>query len=214
MNKTLDSRHRPLLVLVLIGLLLMFGSAGKYWLEHPSLVMHRPQAEAEKTVPNNSAMSGMSGISENMVKLMQRLQENPADKDALLNLAEYFMHQEDWNRAEQFAMRAVATAPSDPQPLYTLGIIQHRLERHAEAAANLRQALLAGENPSIRYSLGLLTAWYLDKKEEGLLELQKVVDNPSAPAEVKQSTQAEIAKIKEAISQKAPSKQENSKETK
>ena len=91
-------------------------------------------------------------------------------------------------------------SPSDPaasRPLYLLGIIQHNQNRHAEAAASLRKALASGEDASIRYSLGLLAAYYLDKPEEGLAELRKAADNPAASPELKASAREEMEKLRE-----------------
>lgn len=195
--------------IVLAGLALMFFSAAGYLADHPSLTVHTSGQEAAAPAeagapataapPAGMASSGMpgAGMPDGVIEFMRRLQQNPTDQEALLSLAEHFVHSEDWIRAETFALRATAANPNASRPLYLLGIIQHNQNRHAEAADSLRKALASGEDASIRYSLGLLTAYYLDKPEEGLAELQKAADNPAASPELRASAQEEMEKLRE-----------------
>ncbi len=205
-------RH-GLLVMLLGGLLLMLFSALAYFTAHPSLTKYSTPHEhvmqdetsqtAAMTIGKTSPSSPEEGAprhtasQDGVIKLMQQLQQNPADEKTLLELAEHFMHLQDWVKAETFALRAAAAVPGSPRPLYALGIIQHNMERHAEAAASLRKALTFGEDPSIRYSLGLLCAYYLNDVEEGLSELEKVTANPSSSPELKSAAKKEAAKLKE-----------------
>ena len=129
--------------------------------------------------------------------LMQKLQKNPTDLEALVGLTEHFMHTQDWQRAETFALRAVVAAPNETQPLYMLGIIQHSQNRNAEAAASLEKVVAAREDPSVRYSLGILYAYYLEQPDKGLEQLQKALDNPNTPADLKKAVAEEVTKIKE-----------------
>ncbi|MFR4118012.1 MAG: tetratricopeptide repeat protein, partial [Bilophila wadsworthia] len=108
-----------------------------------------------------------------VMALMQKLQKNPTDLEALVGLTEHFMHTQDWQRAETFALRAVVAAPNETQPLYMLGIIQHSQNRNAEAAASLEKVVAAREDPSVRYSLGILYAYYLEQPDKGLEQLQR-----------------------------------------
>lgn len=54
-----------------------------------------------------------------------------------------------------------------------LGIIQHSQNRNAEAAASLEKVVAAREDPSVRYSLGILYAYYLEQPDKGLEQLQR-----------------------------------------
>lgn len=107
------------------------------------------------------------------------------------------MHTQDWQRAETFALRAVVAAPNETQPLYMLGIIQHSQNRNAEAAASLEKVVAAKEDPSVRYSLGILYAYYLDQPDKGLEQLQKALDDPNTPADLKKAVAEEVTKIRE-----------------
>lgn len=212
--------RRCLLGIVLAGLALMFVSAARYLVEHPSLTVHSQAAEREAaeapasagttpaggaaTPPAGMTGAGMASMPDGVVAFMRRLQQNPTDQEALLSLAEHFMHSEDWPRAESFALRAVVAAPNASRPLYLLGIIQHSQNRHAEAADSLRKALASGEDASIRYSLGLLNAYYLDKPEEGLADLRKAAANPAASAELKAAAAREVEKLAEHLRHAQP----------
>lgn len=81
----------------------------------------------------------------------------------------------------------MVAAPNETQPLYMLGIIQHSQNRNAEAAASLEKVVAAKEDPSVRYSLGILYAYYLEQPDKGLEQLQKALDNPNTPADLKKA---------------------------
>ena len=91
----------------------------------------------------------------------------------------------------------MVAAPNETQPLYMLGIIQHSQNRNAEAAASLEKVVAAKEDPSVRYSLGILYAYYLEQPDKGLEQLQKALDNPNTPADLKKAVSEEVTKIKE-----------------
>ena len=91
----------------------------------------------------------------------------------------------------------MVAAPNETQPLYMLGIIQHSQNRNAEAAASLEKVVAAKEDPSVRYSLGILYAYYLEQPDKGLEQLQKALDNPNTPADLKKAVAEEVTKIKE-----------------
>lgn len=198
------SGRKPLLAAIGLGLLLMLGSAASYVSENPSLIRHqsRPAGGETSAAAGPSASAGQNAAmpdaaaQDGVMRLMQRLQQNPQDQEALISLTEHFMHLQDWSRAETFVLRALMAAPGAHKPQYLLGVIQHNQNRHGEAAVSLEKALAGQEDPSIRYSLGILYAYYLEKPEQGIAELQKALDNPTAPANLKKAVQDEIEKIK------------------
>ena len=146
-------------------------------------------------MPTSAGMD--EATQQGVMALMQKLQKNPTDLEALVGLTEHFMHTQDWQRAETFALRAVVAAPNETQPLYMLGIIQHSQNRNPEAAASLEKVVAAKEDPSVRYSLGILYAYYLEQPDKGLEQLQKALDNPNTPADLKKAVAEEVTKIKE-----------------
>ena len=201
-DQTLGKSPRSILLLLAAGLALMLVSTLSYLSSNPSLVAHTgagsaaPQsAPAGQQMPTSAGMD--DATQQRIMALMQKLQQNPTDLEALTGLAEHFMHTQDWQKAETFALRAVVAAPNETQPLYMLGIIQHNQDRHAEAAASLEKVVSVRDDPSVRYSLGILYAYYLNQPDKGLEQLQKALDNPAAPDDLKKAVAKEMDQIKE-----------------
>ena len=83
-------------------------------------------------MPTSAGMD--EATQQGVMALMQKLQKNPTDLEALVGLTEHFMHTQDWQRAETFALRAVVAAPNETQPLYMLGIIQNSRTRASSSS--------------------------------------------------------------------------------
>ncbi len=192
MNKQGKTRH-AILLLMGSGLGLILAAALSYFVENPQMVQHTLSARAssqQEAAPQGTVPDGV-------MELMQRLQGNPNDMDALTALAQHFMHTQEWDKAETFALRAALSAPNDPRPLHTLGIIQHSTGRNAEAASSLEKALALKFDPSISYSLGILYAYYLNNPDKGLSYLHKVLEHPESPADLKNLVLTDIKKVEE-----------------
>ena len=205
-DQTFGKNRRSILLLIGAGLLVMLVSTLAYLAANPGLVSHATTGTqaAETSAPQAPAATGAgmgAGMDEaaqqGVMALMQKIQKNPTDLEALVGLAEHFMHSQDWQRAETFALRAVVAAPNETQPLYMLGIIQHNQNRHAEAAASLEKVVAAKDDASVRYSLGILYAYYLEQPDKGIEHLKKALTIPSIPADLKKAVEEEITKVQE-----------------
>ncbi len=188
--------RRSILLLMGCGLGLILAAAFSYFAKNPQMVQHTPSG---MTVSESSQAtdSRQAQVPDGVVSLMRRLQDNPNDMDALTALAQHFLHTEEWDKAETFALRAALSAPNDPRPLHTLGIIQHSMGRNAEAASSLEKALALRFDPSICYSLGILHAYYLNDPEKGLEYLQRVLNDPNCPNDLKNSVLVDMKKVEE-----------------
>ena len=188
-DQTFGKNRRSILLLITAGLVLMLVSTLSYFSANPGLVSHTTTG-TQAAAPSGQQMPTSAGMDEatqqGVMALMQKLQKNPTDLEALVGLTEHFMHTQDWQRAETFALRAVVA-----------GIIQPSQNRNAEAAASLEKVVAAREDPSVRYSLGILYAYYLEQPDKGLEQLQKALDNPNTPADLKKAVAEEVTKIKE-----------------
>ena len=196
MNRQDGKTRRIILLLMGSGLGLILAAALSYFVDNPGMVQHTTQQMTASSV-SNPTPSRQEQIPDGVVNLMRRLQDNPNDMDALTALAQHFMHTQEWDKAETFALRAVLSAPNDPHPLHTLGIIQHSTGRNAEAAASLEKALALRFDPSICYSLGILHAYYLNNPDRGLSYLHKVLDAPESPNELKSLVLDDIKRVEE-----------------
>ena len=203
-DQTFAKNRRLILLLALAGLVVMFISTASYFASNPGLVAHTTtgsQATPASGQPQQAPAQAAPGMDEaaqqGVMLLMQKLQKNPTDIEALTGLTEHFMHTQDWQRAETFALRAVVAAPNETQPLYMLGIIQHNQNRHAEAAASLEKVVAAKDDPSVHYSLGILYAYYLDQPAKGLEHLRKALAAPEISPDLKKGVEDEIKAIQE-----------------
>ena len=199
-DKTFTSNRRAVLIVVAVAILVLLASTLSYFAENPSLVSHNTVGSAAPSASPANGTPSAEGMNEatqqHIMALMQKLQQNPTDLEALIGLAEHFMGMQEWQKAETFALRAVVAAPNETQPLYMLGIIQHSQNRNAEAAASLEKVVAAKDEPSVRYSLGILYAYYLNQPDKGLEHLQKALANPAAPDDLKKAIADEIGNIK------------------
>ncbi len=198
-DKTFTSSRRAILIVVAVAILVLLASTLSYFAENPSLVSHNTvgsAAPSESPSGTPSAEGMNEATQQHIMALMQKLQQNPTDLEALIGLAEHFMGMQEWQKAETFALRAVVAAPNETQPLYMLGIIQHSQNRNAEAAASLEKVVAAKDDPSVRYSLGILYAYYLNQPDKGLEHLQKALATPAAPDDLKKAIADEIGNIK------------------
>ena len=169
---------------------LLFLTAVGYRFLHPDMLTPLPPPR-ENAAQRPQADSVMAGVS----ALMQRLQANPQDTGALISLSEHFLHLEEWTSAEQFARRAATADPGDMKPHYLLSVALHGLGKHAEAAASLEQALAIKDDPALRYSLGILYAYYLNDKAKAAEQLRKGLADPAVSGQLKKDLQEELTKL-------------------
>ena len=154
----------------------------------PGLVS-RPAARAPEAAPG-----AMGAIGE----LMRMATANPGDKKILIRLAENLMALGEWRAAENFAQKAMAIGGKenpDARALYLYALIQHNLGRNDQAAELLEKLLEKEDNPSARYSLGILYAHYLKRPADGVREFQKGIENPAASQSLKDAMLGELDKL-------------------
>ncbi len=167
---------------ITLGIILMFGAALKERIVNPSLIQqNEPNAASE-----GNQMSPLIG------QLMQEIQQNPNDASKMLHLAHVLIEEEQWDAAENFIHRVLEMAPNTAQAHYLHGIVLNKAERNAEAAESLEQVLALEERASARYSLAILYIHYLNKKDKGIMHLQKGIEHPDTTAELKAAMQEEL----------------------
>ena len=117
-DQTFGKNRRSILLLITAGLVLMLVSTLSYFSANPGLVSHTTTG-TQAAAPSGQQMPTSAGMDEatqqGVMALMQKLQKNPTDLEALVGLTEHFMHTQDWQRAETFALRAVVAAPNETQ---------------------------------------------------------------------------------------------------
>lgn len=192
---------------VMLGLVAMVGSALVYFASHPDLILHQSPPQASMAAGMTGVDDGAAGMPQGMdqaqmnglMALMQRLEKDPNDLEALSNLAGHFLHLEDYPRAESFALRAVMAAKGADaaMPLYMLSMTQHSQGRHKEAAESLQKSLAAKDDAETRYSLGILYRYFLKDDAKGRAELEKVLAAPGVTDALKQQVEQELGRSPE-----------------
>jgi Flp pilus assembly protein TadD len=176
-------------------LLLLFGAGIAYRLSHPGMLSPVPAPDVRQTA-GASVSSAYSG-GDDTDAFMQRLRQDPRDVEALLALAGQFLAREDWSAAETFARRAVAVAPDNARPHYLLALALHGRKREQEAAASLEQALALGDDPGMRYSLGVLYAYYLHDAARAAEQFRRGLAAPEIDGKLREELRMELDKLPE-----------------
>ena len=180
---------RVLVVLVGLGLAAMLATSLLEQASHVSVREVAPQHQHSEAA--QQGMGNMPGMGE-IGSLMEQAAKDPNNPALLTRMAESLMHSQNWDAAATFAQRAIAVSPTDPHPLYLLGIIRHSQGRHQEAAAILEQVLQLKADPSVRYSLGVLYLHYLRDSKRGLAYLSEALHDPATSKELAQAIRKEL----------------------
>lgn len=179
--------HRLIMLVLLAGLLLMLGTTVWQRIQQPELVQQVAHTPAQHSQEEVSAVG----------RLMEQVSRNPTDMDSLLALVNALVKMENWDVAENFARRAIELDAKDPRPLHLLGVIQHNTGRHADAAQTLEAVIALRDDPSVRYSLGVLYIYYLNDKERGLAQLRAGLSLPDVSDSLKKHLQSELNKAEQ-----------------
>lgn len=179
--------QKAILVFVSLGLVVMLAISFMDRLRNPDLV------EPSRGAGGMGQAQG-EGMNPDIAKLMEHLRENPNDVTALLHLSEHLVNDQNWPAAETFISRAVVADPSNSQPMYLLGVVQHNLGKHKEAAESLERVLSLKDEASVRYSLGVLYLYYLNDTANGVKHLSAGLNDPKAPESLKKSLREELEK--------------------
>lgn len=178
---------RIIIVVLGLGLAVMLAASLKERFENP----HLSVAVEPRPVMSDAAGADAQSIG----ALMRKVAANPQDVDALVHLVEHLVAAQNWQAAETFAQRAVALDSANPAPLYLLGVILHNQERHKEAAETLESVLKLKDEASVRYSLGVLYAYFLQEPAKGREHLAAGLADPAGSEELKASIRQELEKI-------------------
>jgi tetratricopeptide (TPR) repeat protein len=193
-------------VILIIGLTLavMFLTSFLYRTMKPDLLVERraaPQTETSagtqgqgEGMPQDMPPAMQEAMQQEIGKLMRKMQENPEDVATLLELANYFMNMQSWDKAQVFLNNAVVLKPADIEILYRLGICSFQLEQPAEAAGYFEQIVaLEPEHAHALYNLGVLYKHYLDKPDEAKKLFTDLVAIADAPQDLLDAGQKELA---------------------
>lgn len=187
----MTASRRLLILMLAFGLLAILAASLYQRFANPSLTVSRISGAGQ---PQN----GMAVIGQ----LMEQAAANPRDQELLLRLVEQLMAIGQWQSAENFAQRALALDPENSpngRAMYLLAVIHHNQGRHKEAAELLEKLLAKDENPSARYSLGVLYLHFLHEPQAGIAQLEKGLQVHSLSPSLAAAMQEELTKAKAAF---------------
>ena len=175
-----------LAVMLLVSLAYRLGS-------HPlTRTAAAPTVASAPTMPpaGASAASGTGGDAgaatpeqAATIAAMQKLQADPNDVDALLELADLFMRQNSPESAQGFINRALVAAPGDA-----------RQGKYPEAAEAMTRSLRLQDNPTVRYSLAVVYRYHLNDEAKAKEQLEAARANPDLPPDLRALVEQELAK--------------------
>ena len=186
-----------LAVMLLVSLAYRLGS-------HPlTRTAAAPTVASAPTMPpaGASAASGTGGDAgaatpkqAATIAAMQKLQADPNDVDALLELADLFMRQNSPESAQGFINRALVAAPGDARPSYYQGVLDARQGKYPEAAEAMTRSLRLQDNPTVRYSLAVVYRYHLNDDAKAKEQLEAARANPDLPPDLRALVEQELAK--------------------
>ena len=157
----------PVVVLVGICLLGLTLSTVYYRATHPFLDVRELK----------SSRNAEKGPMADITKLMQRVEADPQDVEALRALGNAFMHMKGWDRAIMFWDRALAIEPHDAMALNQKGVSLFQKQDYTAAAVTFEKLLkLKEDNVYALFNLGILYRHFLGDTRLGEEYLQKIIE--------------------------------------
>lgn len=194
-----------LLLFLLTALLSMFAASFQGFMQSPvpvSSANGRGGMEAGAIPPEPLGIAGLpdGGASlaltekqaDELSELMRRLQANPQDTEALLEIGETFLMGQDWARAQVFLARAVASAPEDSRPRYMIGICLYQQGKMPEAAAAFEKLLSLKEDPAVQYNLAVIYKYHLNERDKAKELFNKIIASPEADLDTIEMAKKEL----------------------
>ncbi len=192
----LASSRKIVLAFISVALLCMLGVSLMQRLAGEPLVI-QGAASGGNSGASMPADDPMAAMMSEIGKHMEELKEDPQNFDLLVHTADLLVQSQQWESAESFLRRAIALDASKAQPHYLLGIALHNAEKHAEAAASLEKVIAINNDPSARYSLGVLYAYYLDDVSRAQEHWEKALTETAMAPELRVAIEDELKKIAE-----------------
>ncbi len=193
-NRPNSLAARAAIILLAAGFAAILCASLVYRFSHPDLTVNRfaMSAQSGPAPAINSEDMGAIG------QLMQQVSKNPHDEKAILRLVESLMAMGQWDSAENFAQKAMAlerSGDNHTRATYLLALIHHNKGEHEQAAELLEKMLETAENPSARYSLGILYSYYLNDPARGIVNLRKGLEAPELAPALADAMRSELEKL-------------------
>lgn len=171
-------------IFLICGCLLMFGTY--VWFTMDKGKEHTHVKVEEETV------------NADIVALMQKIQEDPENAEALRDLGLLFISTQDWARAEYFLKQSTAFDPYNASTLSYLGLAQYRLQNYPAAALTLEMSLTHGKTAEALFNLGTIQVYKLGAPEKGKALFEELLTLEKGSEQLKSLAQKELEKLAQA----------------
>lgn len=203
MSRTHVSTPSFLPLLILLCLLAMFAASFQSLMLKPTgnnaahgnagAAAVATATEGIGTLPEGgSSLDLTEKQADELTVLMKKLQTNPNDADALMEIGDTFLMAGDWQRADVFLTRAVLSRPGDIRPRYMLGISQYQQKKMDDAAGTFEELLTIKEDPAALYNLAIIYKYHLNNRSRASELLQKILDSSEADVDTVEKSKKEM----------------------
>ena len=131
---------------------------------------------------SGDAAAAEAALTEEIIRLQQRLRVEPSDLQALTRMAHIHHDRQLWDQAVQYYERAIALSPADPNLLTDLGICYRGLRRFDDALGVFARARAAdGTHWESLYNSAVVLAFDLGRYDGALEALRPLLAMESPP---------------------------------
>lgn len=174
----------PVLMFVGLCVVCLTLSVVYYRVTHPFLDIR------EVKVSHAAEQGPMADIN----SMMQTLDKNPDDIDALRALGNAFMRMKAWERAVTFWDRVLGLEPHDAMALNQKGVSQFQMREYKAASSTFENLLeVQPDNVYALFNLGVLYRHFLGEPSRGETYLRKILELTPENNDVLQAVQEELA---------------------
>lgn len=199
--------RRIFLLILLAGILAMFGGAFWYQNSHPGHLTEVTEVTGAKGgeqrgngAQGGGQSGGMPGLSTAMsqdemahiAENMGKLQNDPNNPALLLDLGEHFLQSGNFDKAELFLERGSKADPDNARIWHLLGLAQYRLEKYDRAALSFEELIKHDRNGPNLYSLAVLYKYFLNSPEKARVLFEQALALPGLDDKLKEKIKEEL----------------------
>jgi Flp pilus assembly protein TadD len=172
---------RKAVILSVVGaVVVMFVASFVYRMNHPNLFVKvkqtRQQSAEQGATPPSGMGAGMGGNMAQVKEFMARVETNPDDVEALINLGNSFLMMRAWDRALPPLEKANELKQGNTEVLKAIGIAYFNKEDFVKATAAYDEILEIDPNDTLAlFNLGVIHKHYFKKSDQARVYFEKIL---------------------------------------
>jgi len=191
--------RKVVLLTVFVAVAAMFVTSFNYRMNHPNLFV---QVQAAHTADDGHDHGdqpvpppGMGGSMSQVKEFMDRVEKNPDDVDALVNLGKAFLMMRAWDRAIDPLEKAQSLQPENTEVLKALGIAYFNKEDFTKASAAYDAILrITPEDSLALFNQGVIFKYYFEKPGEARKYFEKILATEKNDEQMRKMAEQELEK--------------------